>query len=170
MKRNLNEYLQKCIKMCTDCNIPIKEIDSIVVDKAESRWGQCRHRGGKIIIGISYKLVDSDYSENDSGLINTIIHELLHTCPHCSNHGEYWKKYAARIKDKYGINIKRTSTSEEKEVKEVSVQDNPDCYKYVVKCQKCGHEWGYMRMGNVIKNTANYQHKKCGNGQLIRIK
>jgi predicted metal-dependent hydrolase len=167
MKRNLNEYLQKCLEMCDKCDIPYRKIDSIVEDKAKKRWGQCRHRNGKIIIGISYQLVDSTYSENDTGLINTIIHEILHTCDGCSNHGKLWKSYADRIYKQYGIEIKRTSTYEEKQVNE-EIKENES--KYAVQCKKCGKVFPYYRMGKVVKHPENFNHLQCGNGELKRIR
>lgn len=163
MKRNLNEYLQKCLAMCDECGIPYGKIDSIVEDKAKHRWGQCRHRSGKIIIGISYKLIDTTYSETDDGLINTILHEILHTCPRCNNHGEVWKSYASKIYNRYGIKIERTSTSEEK-----MVNNDIDDHKYIVKCEKCGKEFKYYRMANVVKYPERFQH--CNGAAIIRIK
>ena len=55
-----------------------------------------------------------------NGLKNTIIHELLHTCVGCMNHKAKWKFYADKVNRAYGYDdIKRTSTADEKGVKEV---------------------------------------------------
>lgn len=164
MKRNLQEYLQKCLAMCDECGIPYGKIDSIVEDKAEKRWGQCRHRNGKTIIGISYKLIDTTYSETDMGLINTIIHEILHTCPRCGNHGSVWKSYASKIYNRFGYNIKRTSSCEEKGAKE-----NEDKYKYIIKCKDCGCEWKYMRFTKAVQFPEKFSHTKCGKYNIIRV-
>lgn len=37
----------------------------------------------------------------------TIVHELLHTCEGCFNHGAKWKYYAEVMNNKYGYQITR---------------------------------------------------------------
>lgn len=166
MKRNLNKYLGKCLAMCDECNIPYGEISNIVEDKAERRWGQCRKRYGKFEIGISFKFVDDKWTPTDEGLINTILHEVLHTCEGCMNHGDTWKKYADIIYNKYGIDIKRTSTAEEKSV---DIDKQLALYKYVLRCKDCGVEYKTMRMSKVIQNYSRYECGVC-HGKLQRIK
>lgn len=49
------------------------------------RWGQCTCLGGNnYAISINVILLRDD--TNIDGLKNTIIHELLHTCPNCMKH------------------------------------------------------------------------------------
>ena len=44
--------------------------------------------------------------------MQTLAHEVLHTCPGCRNHGALWKEYAARMNGAYGYAISRTGTCE----------------------------------------------------------
>ena len=166
MKRNLNKYLGQCLAMCDECGIPYGEITNIVQDKADRRWGQCRKRYGKFEIGISYKLIDENWSKTDEGLINTILHEVLHNCEGCLNHGSQWKYYADKIRNKYGIDITRTSSAEKKQV---DLEKQLSLYKYVLRCKKCNMEIRRMRMTDVISQYSHYRCGKC-NGELERIK
>lgn len=43
----------------------------------------------------------------DSIIKNTIIHEIIHCMPYCSNHGDYFKKYAEYINENLGYDISR---------------------------------------------------------------
>lgn len=44
----------------------------------------------------------------DDIIKNTIIHEIIHCMPYCSNHGEIFKKYAKHINSKLNYDIART--------------------------------------------------------------
>ena len=112
--RNLYEIAMQCEEKLKAINIPIREVKEYRVNKrAKKRWGCCwQDVDGKFIVEVNVCLLDE---RNDiSGLENTILHELLHTCKYCQNHGKMWKAYAAAVKAAYGYDIKRTSTSWEK--------------------------------------------------------
>lgn len=88
MDKNL--YLQAIARKC------MQEIDSMdilysrhiefkVNTRAKSRFGICRHKAsGLDIIEIMEDLVDPSKLKP---LKETIIHEVLHTCDKCQNHG-----------------------------------------------------------------------------------
>ena len=44
---------------------------------------------------------------NEDIIKNTIMHELIHCMPGCSNHGEYFKKYDYYVNAKLGYDISR---------------------------------------------------------------
>ena len=44
---------------------------------------------------------------NEDIIKNTIMHEIIHCFPNCSNHGEDFKKYAKYINTKLGYDISR---------------------------------------------------------------
>ena len=96
----------------------------------------------------------------DEVILNTLIHELLHTFPNCQDHRFQWKAYAEQIQKMTGINITRLA-----DVKNSTSQIN---YRYIVKCTKCGTEWGYGRSTKIVKNPSHF-HCKCG-GEIERLK
>lgn len=96
-------------------------------------------------------------------MINTIIHELLHTCPGCMNHGKQWKTWAEKVRKTYGYNIKRTSDNDEKEVTTGNLNYNAREYKYFVYCKKCGKMIAKRkRKSDLIDNIGRYTHSNCG--------
>lgn len=65
----------------------------------------------------------------DKEIEQVIIHELLHTCPECMNHGPMWKKWADYVNEKtdYEITVNRN-------VKHLVV----DAPYWLLQCPVCG--------------------------------
>ena len=161
--RNLNEYTAICMEMLDEMGIPYGNVTKVTVNtRAKKRWGQTEYNKstGNYSININSQLLDERNSED--GLVNTLLHELLHTCPGCMNHGALWKKYAAQVKDYLGYDIKRTGSAEEEGVVTMAEQS----HNYIVKCEKCGKEFYYERAGKVVKYCYRY-HCKCGGGLTL---
>lgn len=159
--RDLNMIAAECMAELDALQIPYREVENFVVNtKAKSRWGRCQiSPTGKFIISISDRLLAENASMN--GLKNTIIHELLHTCIGCMNHKAKWKFYADKVNRVYGYDIKRTSTADEKGVKEV-IRKRKVNHKYV--CAGCGQVVTRERdRGFEIK----YRCGRCG-GNFIK--
>lgn len=126
--------------------------------RAKKRLGCCRlERNGfrkSFWIEIATVLRDAD----DKALKQVILHELLHTCPGCFNHGTEWKRLADQVNQVYGCQIQRVSRSaelgvaEEKEVK----------YKYRIRCEKCGCTSYRMKKSRVVQTPKKYRCGKCG--------
>ncbi|MCK9477829.1 MAG: SprT-like domain-containing protein [Candidatus Muirbacterium halophilum] len=110
-----------------------------------------------------YKIVLSTLLfKSEKELKNTLIHECLHTCPNCMNHGKTWKKYAEKINSNLNYNIKRcTDVNElEKSLKEEIIKRQ----KYCVECCNCGQKSFFMRKCKSV-NYPNLYKCKCG-GEL----
>lgn len=128
--RNLNSVAYDCMEKLSAINIPYSHAVAFSVNKrAKKRWGQCRRESnGTYSININVNLLKE---ENDiEGLENTIIHELLHTCPNCMNHGPEWKKYAKMVYDSYGYNIQRCANAYEKGINGAEKPKEPERKKY----------------------------------------
>ena len=68
-----------------------REIDPqpVVNTRAKRRLGCCIRREGRFTIQVSQSIL------GDPQLLRaTLVHELLHTCYGCQNHGKRWKAYA----------------------------------------------------------------------------
>lgn len=165
MERDLFVYLHQCMEMCDKVGVPYRTITKVEKNSRAKRWGICKTAdGGKTFqIEISSALVEA---ETDKGLINTMLHEILHTCEGCMNHGKTWKMYADKIYNAYGIVIKTTSSAAEKGV-DASVDINNA--KYRVVCSNCGNVTPYYRACDVTENPAKYTCR-CGCGNLVVYK
>jgi len=156
--RDLTEYAIRSMEYLDNIGIEYGNIiDFTVNTRARNRWGQCRAVPGGYTININASLLDERNDEN--GLINTIIHELLHSCKGCMNHGENWKRLAARVYQAYGFNIKRTNSAAEKGVKEETRPEKPVKHKFV--CEGCGQVITRQRESDFTKRYDKYTCGRC---------
>ena len=110
--RDLQSYVINCMEKLDHIGIEYGNVIDVEINtRAKNRWGQCKRIPGGYTINVNAALLDENICPDDLGLKNTILHELLHSCNGCFNHGDKWKILAQKVYDEYGINIKRTSTS-----------------------------------------------------------
>ena len=156
MQRHLNEVALDCLDILDSLNIPYGEVMEFTVNTtAKSRWGQTKRNGNFYYINIAEILTDGNH---DDGLKNTLLHELLHTCPNCMNHGAQWKAYAAMVNDRYGIKITRCNSAEEKGVdREEWIGQKKILHRY--HCKDCGQ---VITRSRESKFTRHYNMYLCG--------
>lgn len=164
--RDLHEYAKRAEKILLDLHIPYTPLPiSYTVNSRARRWGQCAKENGLYSINISKTLLDE--RNDEKGLLNTLLHELLHTCPGCMNHGKDWKWYAEIVRRETGIDIQRLSSPDMKGV-EVDLRPvHSHEKKYFIQCDKCGHIFQREKKSKVVQNVANYRCR-CG-GDLILL-
>ncbi len=133
--------------------------------RAKTRWGLCRKlSNGTYEIEIAQILLQDDTT--DIAAKNTIIHELLHTCPGCLNHTGKWIQLAQIVNYRLPMyNIKRTTSADEKGV---AVRRKEPVYRYILKCGSCGREIKRQKKSAVIEYPQKYRCV-CG-GKLLRIR
>ena len=126
-------------------------------------WGICKNSGGQYIILINSVLLDNKYKRC---LKETIIHELLHSCPGCSNHGVKWKKYADEVNRKLGYKIKTTTSYLDfgMDPKEYAKAFNA---KYMLMCLGCYQVFVRSRKSSFTENPLKYRCPDCG-GIIVR--
>lgn len=154
--KDLIFYSKYAKSIMDSLNIPYVDCGVKVSYRLKRTWGNCHLDGysHKYDITISHRLLNDEV--DDDALMNTLIHEYLHTCPKCMNHGKIWQKYARKINEKYHYNIKRTTSSAEKGIKEET--EKP---KYIVTCPHCGNQTGYLRRGGVVNAVLNNRTLRC---------
>ena len=159
----LMETVEDCKEKAKAVNIELGEISKVKINtRAKQRWGLCSpNPDGTFTIEISNRLLEDNVSKD--ALYNTVMHELLHTVEGCLNHKEKWKKCAEIVNKKYGFNIKRTTSAEEK-----NITTETD-YKYIIQCPDCGYQWKYIRMTKCVKYPSRFKHIGCSTKGLIRI-
>lgn len=162
-KEELYLLTKQLILELKEIGIPVsKNIEKVSINtRAKSRFGACKVRKNTLgernyTIEISSEILSCEIKDISS----IIIHELLHTCKGCFNHGKKWKIYSALVKEKLGYNISRTQSYESLGLNK---PDEKEGIKYVVKCSGCGAEFPRKRLCNLVKNPHNYRCSKCGN-------
>ena len=125
--------------------------------RAKRRLGCCFYQDGLYWIEVSQSVLG-----NENLLKQTLVHELLHTCPKCRDHGQQWKAYARLVNEKLGYKIERTVR--------VETPFGPlrhEEVKYILECQSCGAQIKRMRMSKAVKSPWRYRCP-CG-GKLKRV-
>ena len=125
------EMLQKvCIDEVLAAGIEPGNIVSWVINRrAKTRWGMCtKNLDGTCIIQIAARLIE-DERISEQACKETMIHEILHTCKGCKGHTGLWLIYANIMNKKYGYNIKRTTSGEEKGVENYTASKRLFCMR-----------------------------------------
>ena len=125
--------------------------------RARRRLGCCYYQSGRYWIEGSQAVL-----EDEDLLKQTLVHELLHTCPKCRDHGPKWKAYAQTVNEKLGYRIERTVKTE---TPAGSLRHEE--IKYILECQSCGAQIKRMRMSKAVKSPWRYRCP-CG-GKLKRV-
>lgn len=124
--------------------------------RATGRFGCCIRKDGQFTIELSERMLGAE----EWAVMQTLAHEVLHTCRGCSNHGARWKGYAERMNAAYGYHIARTDTCEKLGV--------PDTKKvrYLLVCTQCGAQVKRSRRSPLVDHPERYRCR-CG-GRLER--
>ncbi|MCI8920360.1 MAG: SprT family zinc-dependent metalloprotease [Acutalibacter sp.] len=157
----LDRLMATLLAQLRDLQVPVSPqiLPQVQVNtRAKRRLGCCRFREGMYTIEVSAGILQSP-----DLLKETLLHELLHTCPGCRNHGPLWKSYAAVVNQALGTSIQRTV-----KVEEVLSPLRQEEVKYVLRCQSCGREIKRLRMCKVVKAPWRYRCL-CG-GKLKRVR
>lgn len=125
--RNLNEIIIECLNIVTSLSIPVEVNTPVKYNgRIRNKWGYCRRKkDGTFEISIAKILGEEEIPKKT--LMAIILHEMLHTCPGCFNHGKQWKAYAKQIKDNFGIQIQVKADAEDLNINS----------HYYIKCRRC---------------------------------
>ena len=138
---HLDALLSQVIRQARAAGIPVSSRIAPQVrvnGRAKTRLGCCRTSSRGHVIEISAALCGG----TDSAIRQVLAHEVLHTCPGCSNHGAQWKLWAERMNQAYGYRIQRTDSPQA-----LGIQDNRPV-RYLILCSRCGADGdpGYRRL------------------------
>ncbi len=152
---NIGDIIKDCKKELDIIHIPYdKNATFKINNRLQKTWGKCKKKNNKYIVEISGKVFNNVKTPQKT--IKTIlIHEMLHTCENCMNHGIKWKTYAEKVNKTYGYNIKRTNSIEEYGCE--SLMDSTA--KHLIQCKKCGQKYYRSRESELTKHPSRY---KCG--------
>lgn len=133
-QKRANELLVKAISMVKSEGIQTgKIIPNVKLNsKAKARWGKCKQLPSTKLYLIE---INPELFQNEDALLETLIHEVLHTVKDSMNHGSIWKKNANKINVKYKMNIKTTNSAADKGITIEKI------HKYIVECEVCKTQW-----------------------------
>ena len=162
-QQELNKLMQDVISECKAIRLPVSnhiEPEVLINKRAKKRFGACRKTSKGFSIEISEFMLDAD----PEYIKNIIIHEVLHTCHGCQNHGKKWKFMARAMNDQYGYNITTTSSYEKMGLERSEPREKK--YNYMIKCSSCGRIMYRQRKSKLITHTNHYRcicggHLKC---------
>lgn len=126
---DLQALLEECLTEVHAAGIKTNPIRCIRWKKhSTGSWGQCCDHDGEfeILINEIYRKGKRDLAH----LKETMIHEILHTCDRCQNHGQEFWDHAKKMDEMYGYHIFSTDLEEEETSK--SPLHHP------VICPNCG--------------------------------
>ncbi|MGN1413572.1 MAG: SprT-like domain-containing protein [Anaerovoracaceae bacterium] len=161
--------LKNCRELLRKEGIPASEniVGLKINDRIRSRFGSCRkvntrnQRSGEYLIEISGKILEGE----DQTVETVLLHELLHTCYGCMNHGKRWKRYAMQLNQKYGYEIKPSAGYEAFGLEDPGSREK---IRYRIVCMNCGMEMTRKRRCPLVVNTDRYRCGKCGGKLEIR--
>ncbi|WP_029319126.1 hypothetical protein [Butyrivibrio sp. AE3004] len=152
---------EKSLSDVKNAGIKIGKIVSWEINtRAKTRWGQCKKNiDGTYAIQISSTLLTDDRI-SEKAVLETMIHEILHTCENGMNHQGNWKINAEIMNRTYGYNIKRITKGSEKGVEDY--KSKPREIKYIFTCKGCGVQIYRKRDSKFTRNYRNYCCARCG--------
>lgn len=125
--------------------------------RAKSRFGCCRRVGDEFTVEIAASLLEAE----ERAVRQVLAHELLHTCPGCSNHGTQWKIWASLMNRVYGYRIRRTNSPGE-----LGLTDDRSA-RWLIVCRKCGSRSTRMKRSPLVEHPERY---RCRCGGTLEVK
>ena len=164
--RNAEEVISAAVEIanrsgCKPGNITAVKVNS----RAKTRLGRCSlHRlTGEYTIELSNRVLRDNIPPD--ALMSVAVHEVLHTCPGCMNHGTTWQVQASKVMRLYPeLKIQRVADLRDFGLQEEQIRI---IKKYSIRCSRCGMIHYSSRMSASIKNPERYRCGRCG-GKMIR--
>jgi predicted SprT family Zn-dependent metalloprotease len=124
--------------------------------RAKKRFGCCI---GTPKTGFVIELAAALPAAGHRVCMQTLAHEVLHTCPGCQDHGDRWKAHAARMNAAFGYAIRRTDRPE---ALGVALPPAVPVYRWRVTCTGCGKSFLRQKSSPLIKTPQRYRCAACG--------
>ncbi len=125
--------------------------------RARTRFGCCLRRDGRYTVELSAQLAEEG---GERAVLQVLAHEVLHTCPGCSNHGPRWRSYAQRMNAAYGLDIRRADS-----FAALGMEDSRPV-RYWVVCGQCGRRIPRMKRSPLVDHPERY---RCACGGALRV-
>ena len=130
--------------------------------RAKNRAGQCKRNNVSNTYSLNFNYLMFNDETNDTEVMNTIIHEILHTCKDCMTHKGEWKRLANIVNANTKYNITRCANYASLGIESPKEERK---HNYVFVCEDCGQVIIRERASKFTKNYHAYRCGKCG-GEL----
>ena len=138
-----DELLRLVIAQAAALGIPVSRKISPAVRlnaRAKKRFGCCIGSPAK---GFVIELSAALPAAGRQACLQTLAHEVLHTCPGCQNHGSRWKAYAERMNA-------------------VQLPQTVPRYRWRIVCTGCGRQFYRQKSSALVRSPARYRCAVCG--------
>ncbi len=166
-EKRLNELLEECLEELEAINIrPCGKILGVRENKrAKKRLGCCKQIKGGLCPEFQLELSVMLQEAEEKTLKEVMIHEILHTCRGCLNHGDRWKQLAERAGKAYGYSIKRTASFEKLGIE----AEKEEQKRYRIRCSCCGSTFYRARRSKVVQHPECYRCARCGSRDTLTV-
>ncbi len=171
-KAHYTDLINECIVKLDALNVPISKDILFKTNTGFSRFGFCKKtpRGETAFV-----IAINKWFEDDLGLIETIMHELVHTVDGCYNHGAKFHKIAEMINQEYNLNItvvghyklnEKAYKNKGSKRKVFETQDFDPSIMVLMYCPKCQRRFAIRK--TAIRFGSRWICKKC-NKRLLYV-
>lgn len=161
--KDLNRFYRECEEELTRINMDFSDkiVRVVVNGRLRTTLGVCNRSrmAGFFMFTIDINPALLADNVDDMEVKDTIIHEMLHTCPDCFDHGYEWKRRADRVNRMLGYHVSRTASRANLEAANVKVKREE--FKYALECIECGSQYKYKRWGKALEMPSRYRCGKC---------
>ena len=161
--KNYMEMFNKAMDVVHDLGIETGNITDVKLNyRAKNRFGQCRRNNVNNTYSLNFNhLIFADESNEDE-VMNTLIHEILHTCEGGMTHKGEWKRLADYVTANTEYTISRTNSYADFGLEPPKREKK---HNYVFYCEDCGQVFIRERSSKFTRNYHAYRCGKCG-GEL----
>lgn len=171
---DLYDCLNAAEEIMENCFADFNRVDftSIELTRARYYYGQVRYnrKSHTYALRVSRPIFSSfDSAEHmRKKLTNTLIHELIHTCPGCLNHGVNFKRRCLQLHQLTGIEVERATAFEDIEgLDAAALRAQKRQARYEVYCPHCQRVIAERtKYSKVCSQLSRYRCSKCGCNKL----
>lgn len=162
--KNLNALYSDCVRELLSIGMDISDhIVSVSINKRLSRaLGRCilKTQYGEKLYSIEVQPCMLEDSVEERTTKNTIIHELIHTCPGAFNHGYEFQRRARQVNALLGYSV--STTTDVSVLASAGVTLKQPHYRYACVCTRCGQITSqYQRWCRKLEYAENWRHTSC---------
>ena len=151
----VSEILNNLQQILGNVNRSPKDYKLVINERALKRLGRCTLKTDNN--NHSYYEIQINKFHNElspkQDVINTLVHEIIHSLPNCYNHGVVWKTIATKYNENYYTSISRCSkaSKEYNDFLKQKKQNTQNRTIHTIICPSCHKKWNYTRKAKLVQ-------------------